>query len=246
MIKFKIDDIQYSIPNEISIEKYIKIYKIKDFFTDQYLAAKLVNMICGVPLSDALECPYEEINYLASHIITKLPNKNNCPFVDRFEIDGIKYGFFPNWRDLTFAEFVDMDTISTKKPEEVIDMLHILAAVMYRPIIEEKSNHDYKIEPYEIASMKARSELFKTKLDIRIIFGAQFFFIKFAKKYIEYSQSFSQMNLKMNLWDLIRMTWTLTRMVTKTTSKKHTGGFWSSTKLLRTILLNTSTSIKRS
>jgi hypothetical protein len=245
-IKFKIEGQPYEITNFISIEDYVKIYKIKDFFTDQYLAAKLVNMISKAPLNDLLECPFEEIEYLASYIISLLPNKFNSEFKDQFEIDGVKYGFFPNWKDLTFAEFVDMDTISTKKPDEVLDLLHILAAVMFRPITEQKGEHNYKIESYDIASMKERSELFKKKLDIRIIIGGQFFFIKFANKFSKHSQSFSQMNLKMNLWDQLRLTWMMTRLMYKITSKKPTGGFWSSTKLLRTILLNTNTSTKRS
>ncbi len=62
-----------------------------------------------------------------------------------------------------------MDTISTKKPEEVLDLMHILAAVMYRPIIEEKSEHDFKIEKYSIESLNDRAELFKKNLDVKYI-----------------------------------------------------------------------------
>lgn len=245
MIKFKIEGQPYEILDYLTIEQYVKIYKIKDFFNDQYFAAKLINLVCNVPLNDALECPFEEVNFLASNILNVLPTKHNAPFIDRIEIDGVKYGFIPNWKDMTFAEFVDLDTISTKKQDEILDALHILAAIMYRPVIDENKLHDYTIEPYEINSMKKRAEIFKKKMDIKVIIGAQFFFIKFANKFSNYSQSFSKMNLKMSIWDLVKMTWKLTRLIHKTNYKRHTGGFWSSTKLLRTILLNTNTSIKR-
>ena len=59
-----------------------------------------------------------------------------------------------------------MDTISTKPESELLDLLHILAAIMYRPIIEEKSEHDFKIEKYNVESMQERAELFKKKLDV--------------------------------------------------------------------------------
>lgn len=174
MIKFKLEGIEYKVPEKITIEHYVKIFKLKDLFTDQYFAAKLVSIVCDAPLDDLLESDYQEVNYIASHILTLIPIKDP-KFVDRFEIDGVHYGFFPRWQDLSFAEFVDMDTISTKKEDEILDMLHFLAAIMYRPIVSEKSEHDFEIEKYDVKSMKVRAELFKKKLDIVIVLGAQFF-----------------------------------------------------------------------
>jgi hypothetical protein len=243
MLRFKIDGVPYEIPDYTPIDVYTKIYKIKDLFTDEYFAAKLISSITDCPLKDLLEGGFEEILYISNHILSKLPNQDEVKFVDRFELDGVHYGFFPNWKDLTFAEFIDMDTISTKKPEELLDMLHILAAIMYRPIVNELSEHNFEIEEYDLVSLKSRSELFKKKLDVKYVLGAQFFFIKFATRYLSYTPQ--SLEMKMNIWTQIRMIWMMWRMIYKTPSKSRSGGFWSSTKLLTTILLSTSTSTKR-
>lgn len=243
MIRFKIEGDSYEVPDYISIENYVKIHKIKDLFEDQYFAAKLVNIVTNAPVEDLLDGSYQEVNYLASYIMSQFPQEEDVKFKDRFELDGVKYGFFPNWRDLSFAEYIDMDTISSKKPEELLDLLHILTAIMYRPIIEETSEHKFKIEPYEVESMKERAELFKKKLNVGYILGAQFFFIKFAKRYLNFSPQSSTM--KIGIWTQIKLIWMMWRMIFKITSKKPMGGFLSSTKLLTTILQNTTSSTKR-
>lgn len=239
-MRFKIDGVPYEVPNYTPIGVYSKIYKIKNLFTEDYFAAKLINTVSDAPLQDLLDCPYEEISYIASYILNQLPNKDEVTFKDRFELDGVHYGFFSNWKDLTFAEFIDMDTISTKKPDELLNMLHILAAIMYRPIIHERSEHDFDIEKYDVNSIPKRSELFKNKLDVGVILGAQFFFIKFVKKFSNYTPPSLTTNL--SKWQKVKLIWTLWRMIYKIPSNKRSDGFWSSTKLLTTILLNMSTS----
>jgi hypothetical protein len=164
-------------------------------------------------------------------------------FIDRFELDGIHYGFFPKWRDLSYAEFVDMDTISTKKPDELLSLLHILASIMYRPIIKERTPHDFDIEKYDIELMKQRSELFKKKLDIKYILGAQFFFINYARIF----SSYTQMSLmkKIPMWTRIKLIWKMRKMIWTIVFKRRSVGSLSQTELLEMILENTTISTKK-
>jgi hypothetical protein len=165
-------------------------------------------------------------------------------FIEKFELDGIEYGFIPEWRDLSFAEFVDLDTLSTKKADEILDNLHIIAAIMYRPIIEEKKNN-YKIEKYDVEKMKERAEYFKRNLDIKYVLGAQFFFINFANKFSEYSQPYSMQNL--SIWQKIRLIWLMRKWLAMGTDyRKFMDGSLSSTELVKTILQDTKLSTKKS
>jgi hypothetical protein len=243
MIKFKIDGKEYILPEIISIEKYAKIYKIKDLFSDDYFAAKLLNIMTDAPLEDLIESDYQEVSYLANYVMELIPTSKDIPFKDRFVLNGVNYGFFPNWKELSFAEFVDMDTISTKKPEELLDLLHILAAIMYRPIVSEKSEHDFTIEKYNVESMKQRAELFKKELDVKYIIAAQFFFIKFASKYSIYTQLSSIQ--KLSIWTKMRMLWTMRKLLWKLVFRKRSAGTLSSTELLETILRSTNLSLKK-
>jgi hypothetical protein len=243
MIKFNIGEDMYELPTFINVDHYTKIYKIKDLFSEDYFAARLISIVTGAPMDKLLENDYQEITYMAAHILSLLPIDHKIPFVDRFELDGVHYGFFPNWKDLSFAEFVDMDTISTKRGDEMLELLHILAAVMYRPIVEEKSEHDFKIEKYDVKTMQERAELFKYKLDCKYILGAQLFFFNYARTFTGYSQL--SLIPKLSIWTKLKLMWRMRKMITEIVFKRSSGGTWSSTELLEMILQSTSTSTKR-
>ena len=242
MIKFKIEDKEYKLPEFISIDNYSKIYKVKDLFSDEYFAAKLVSIVSDAPVNKLMEYDFQEVDFMALHLMNLIP-KDKPKFHDRFELDGVKYGFFPSWRDLSFAEFIDMDTISTKKIDELLSMLHILAAVMYRPIVEEKTEHDYKIEKYDVNKMKERAELFKKKLDVKYVLGAQFFFIKFANRFLGYTQLSSIP--KLTIWMKIKLIWKMRRLIASLIFKRRSVGSLSSTDLLEMILQSTNMSTKK-
>ena len=242
MINFKINEQEYKIPDIISIGDYTKIFKIKDLFSDDYFAAKLVSIITGAKIEELLEADYQNVNYIATYILSKIP-LDKPKFEDRFELDGIHYGFFPKWEELTFAEFVDMDTISTKKTDELLDLLHILTAIMYRPIVLEKSLHDFQIEKYDVNTMKVRAELFKNKLDVRYVLGAQSFFMKFVNRFSGYSQLSSIP--KLSIWTRMKLVWSLRKILWRIAFKKSSDGILSSTELLEMILRNTTISTKK-
>ena len=242
MIKFKLEDKQYEIPEVMTIGHYVKMYKLKDLFSDDYYAAKLVSLFTGAPVEDLLETDFEKVNYLASEIVKLIPTERP-KFKDRFDLDGISYGFFPKWEDLSFAEYVDMDTISTKKEDEVLDMLHILCSIMYRPIITERSYHDFDIEKYDIKSMKIRAELFKQKLDIGVVLSAQFFFINFARRFSTHSQL--SLVTKLPMWTRIKLIWSMRKIIMNVLFKRSTVGSLSSIDWLEMILQNTTPSTKK-
>jgi hypothetical protein len=242
MIKFKIDDKGYEVPEVMTIGHYVKIYKIKDLFSDDYYAAKLVNLFTGAPVEDLLETDYNEVNFLAEQILNLIP-KERPPFKDRFELDGVQYGFFPDWKELTFAEFVDLDTISSKKEDELLDMLHILCAIMYRPIVKERSTHDFDIEKYDVKTMKTRAELFKNKLDVGYVLSAQSFFTNFAARFTSYFQLSSIQ--KLPIWTRIKLVWKLRKLLLTAAFNRSTVGSLSSIDWLQTILQNTKPSTKK-
>ena len=242
MLKFKLDEKEYEIPEIMTIENYSKIFKIKDLFSDDYFAAKLVSIVTGAPVEDLLDGDYEEVSYIAAYIMELLP-KIKPEFKDRFELDGISYGFIPKWQDMTYAEFVDMDTISTRKQDEMLNMLHILLAVMYRPITNERTEHDFDIEKYDVKKMTKRAELFKSNLDVRYVLGAQTFFINFGRRYSAYSQA--SLIPKLSIWQKMKLTWMMRKIIWAALFKKPLDGMSSQTELLEMILRSTNTSTKK-
>jgi hypothetical protein len=239
-IRFEIDGIEYKVPEFINIDNYVNVYKIKDIFSDEYFAAKLLNIICDTPVEKVLETNYQQVEFIAAYIMSMFPTQETPAFYDRFEIDGIEYGFLPSWRQLSFAEWVDLDTLMTKKPQEFLNYIHIVTAIMFRPIVE-KTNKSYTIEKYNSETMMKRAELFRDKLDIKYFIGAQFFFIKFARKFLEPTQQSSTMTLI----EKIKWYFKIKKIMKKSHSTKSLDGGLLSTELVKTILQDINKSSKK-
>ena len=141
MTEFNLDGKDYEIKEYLSIGDYQKIFKIKDLFEDEYLNAKIINLLTDCPMETLVNAEKHKIDFLATLIFTMVP-RQPINLIDRFELDGVEYGYLPSYKKITFGEFVDLDTLLTKKPEEVIDYLHIITAIMYRPIVKSKSKHN--------------------------------------------------------------------------------------------------------
>jgi hypothetical protein len=205
-LTFELENINYEIPNIMSIGDYVKIFKVKDLFEDEYLKAKVVNLLTNCPMETLLSAENHKVEFLATSIFSMIP-RPPYNLIDRFELDGIHYGYIPSYKEMSFAEFVDLDTLLTKKPEEIMEYLHIITAIMYRPIVSEKKKHDFKIEKYDSEKMIERSELFKEKLDVKFALGGQFFFINFVNN----SSNYIRLSLKQKIW----MRWILIKFFVK-------------------------------
>lgn len=242
-VEFKLKGVDYKIPNFLTVDHYTKIFKIKDLFEDEYMNAKVISIVTDCPVEHLLAEKNYKVSFLAAKVFSLFP-KDNYPLYDRFELDGKHYGFIPSYKELTFAEFADLDTLLTKKPEEIMDYQHIIAAILYRPIISEKNKHNFKIEPYNQESLTDRSELFKEKLDIKYPLGGQFFFINFARM----SFTSTPISLKqriMNEWFAIKLLWTNRRNLKNLLLKKDLDGTSSLIDLQITTSMNMIKSLRK-
>jgi hypothetical protein len=133
-----------------------------------------------------------------------------------------------------------MDTISTRPVDEMLNMLHVLAAVMYRPIVKVDEDKEYHIEKYDVKTINKRAELFKKKLEVRYVLGAQSFFTLLEKRYSVYSQL--SLIPKMTIWTKMKLVWKWRKLILRTALKRPSDGMSSQTELLQTILASTITS----
>ena len=242
-VNFEIDGKEYELPNFMSIENYVKMYKVKDLLSDEYFAAKLINIMSDAPIDDLVEVNYQHIHYLATYIMSLVPQDEQPKFSDRFQIDNVDYGFLPSWKKVSFGEFVDLDTLMNKKGNEFLDYIHILTAIMYRPIITDPTKPEYEIEKYNTDTMVQRAELFKKQLDIRYFLGAQFFFTMFAEKFLQHTQS--SLTTTQTLKDSIKLIWRYRKILKTLALNKDSDGTSLSTDLLKTILQDMNKSSKK-
>jgi len=243
MIEFNLYGKDYEIKEYLSIGDYQKIFKVKDLFEDDYFKAKVVNLLTDCPMETLLEADNHKVDFLATSIFAMVP-RQPINLIDRFTIDGIDYGYLPSYKKISFGEFVDLDTLLTKKPEEVIDFLHIITAIMYRPITKTKTKHEFEIEKYDAKTLEERAELFKQKLDIKFTLGGQFFFTQFAKNYSSYIPLSLRQKIRRE-WMMLKILWENRKLVWIYLSKRGSDGMLSSTELQMEILRNTLKSTRK-
>lgn len=156
-----------NIPEQLSevtlkqYQKWLKIAEGKEL--DSFLQQKMVEIFCNIPLKKVLQIKASDINNICEEL-TKLFN-NEPKFIDRFTLNDKEFGFIPKLDDISFGEYVDLDTYLSDW-----DLMNKAIGVLYRPITYKKKKQ-YLIEEYESSDKYDMSEV-----TLDIVFGAIVFF----------------------------------------------------------------------
>lgn len=127
--------------SEIPLKNYQEFMKLVENSNDQeFIAQKTIEIFCGLNMRDVIKIKWSDVKELIAHFNELFKQKNE--FTPTFKIEGLEFGFIPNLEDITFGEYVDLESNITK-----IDNFHKAMAVMYRPI-KTRSKDKYEIIPY--------------------------------------------------------------------------------------------------
>lgn len=128
--------------SEITLEQYQKFLKIQDNNEDEtFLAIKMIEIFCGIRGDTIMKMKASSIREV-TNILADMFNAKP-PLVREFTMKGKEYGFIPKLEDMSFGEYVDLDTYIGD-----FENIHRAMAVLYRPITQ-KYNDKYLIEEYE-------------------------------------------------------------------------------------------------
>lgn len=150
--------------NEVTLKQYQKWLKISDGKEmDNFLQQKMIEIFCNIPLKSILQIKATDINQICEDI-TKL-FQQEPKFINRFTLDNKEFGFIPKLDDMTFGEYVDLDTYLADW-----ELMHKAIGVLFRPITFSKKEK-YLVEDYESSD---KYDMTNTTLDI--VFGSLVFF----------------------------------------------------------------------
>ena len=123
--------------SEITLGQYQKYLKIQSQNEDEnFLAMKMIEIFCGLRGDTILSI--KEITTILTNMFNEKP-----PLVREFRIGKINYGFIPKLEDMSFGEYIDLDTYIGD-----MENLHKAMGVLYRPI-KQKYEDKYLIEDYK-------------------------------------------------------------------------------------------------
>jgi len=127
--------------SEITLDKYQRYLKIQEGNTDEnFLAIKLIEIFCGLRGDTIMSMKAKSIKDITL-ILTEMFNEKP-QLVKEFKLNGKTYGFIPKLEDMSFGEYIDLDTYIGD-----MDNIHRAMNVLYRPI-KQKYQDKYLIEDY--------------------------------------------------------------------------------------------------
>lgn len=153
--------------SEIPLSRYQQFIEMKEASNDdEFIAQKMIQIFCGIELSETRKIQMNDLNKLIVHFGNVFKEKPKL--IRQFKIKNIEFGFIPKLDEITFGEYVDLENhlLNWKT-------YHKAMAVMYRPI-KEKKGEKYSIIDYE--PNEDMQDLMKfAPLDVAIS-ASQFFF----------------------------------------------------------------------
>jgi len=153
---------------ELTIEQYQKFLKVQG--DETFMTLKAIEIFANIPLKVAYAMKADDILDISQHILSIVGGKH--PLVRRLSFRGREYGFVPNLEEMSFGEYIDLDTYLSD-----MDMLHKTVGVLYRPVTKEKGDL-YEIEPYN--GTDGYSDF---PLDVAL--GATLFFYRLSNKLLK-------------------------------------------------------------
>ena len=167
--------------NDITLEQYQRFALINTEEQDkEFFMFKTIEIFCGVDIAIVSKMRLSDAESISNEVLEVL--QQNVPFTNRFELDGVKYGFIPDLQAISLGEFIDLEEGLSKDKD-----FHKAASVMFRPIIKEFG------ELYTIDGYEASTEMhhIMKQAPVGIISAAIVFFYNIANELLKASQDFS-------------------------------------------------------
>jgi len=170
--------VKISIPtslSEIKLSQYQKFLKIaKENEVGDFLNHKMVQLFCGVDLKIVDTMRQKDVEYAVNTIgelFRQMPS-----LTQKFEMNGIVFGFIPNLDDMSAGEYMDLDGYITDWND-----MHKAMAILYRPI-KHKSGDKYLIEDYEGSDKYAEA---MKNAPLHVVLGVMVFFWHLGKELLK-------------------------------------------------------------
>ena len=171
--------------SEIKLSQYQKFVRTtKDSEDDAFVSRQLVGIFCNLPDNVVNQIKARDFDNIVKELTDLLSTE--CDLVTTFKLDGVEYGFIPDFEDITLGEKIDLDSFY-----QDVSTMDKAMAVMYRPI-KLKKGSKYIIEDYD-----AKGDSLDVTLDV--IFGANVFFSDLMSDLLSYTQNFIETEVAQNL-----------------------------------------------
>jgi len=174
--------------NEIPLLNYQKFMKLVESSNDQELIAqKTIEIFCGIHIKDVVKIKFTDVE----NIVQRLNDvfKEKPTFKHKFKIRDVEYGFIPNLEEISFGEYIDLETNITS-----VENFHKAMAVMYRPITKKLKD---RYEIFQYTGTEEFSEAMKYA-PLNIVLGATLFFSTLGSELVQRTLTYLETEIQKN------------------------------------------------
>ena len=176
-----------TVPNlsEITLEQYQRFLKVQEINKDDeyVLQLKMIEIFCNVDYKDARNIKFSDVEKIIEVLTKTFEEKPKL--VTTFKMGGVEYGFIPNLEEISFGEYVDLDSFLPSEQD-----LHRAMNVLYRPIVNKKAGK-YSIAEYDIDTKDIMKQI---KLDA--VLSSIFFFQSLGLELLNVTSNYLQEELE--------------------------------------------------
>ena len=190
--------------DEPTIEVWAKLILLQEWTDEREFAIRLLSFITGLTEEEIEKSDVIEVLQAAADLSKYLMSESKV-FHNEFDFNGVKYKFL-DLTNMTFGEFIDLDTYLTKTDVEKKKELNLFMAMLYREL-DDKGNY----KPYDSNEMIRRAEIFK-KLPVKYVNGASTFFLRSEKILSNNIKTSLSKKLKI----MINTIWNLKKLIVST------------------------------
>jgi hypothetical protein len=178
MIEVLIDDRVIKVNPKLTIDKYQKIQGNPIRYSKP---EEILGLYLDISVDELRDLPVDQIKFVEVSLSNYILEPKTRDLVTTFELNGITYGLENDWQNMTWGQWVDLEVYS--QSDKLTDNIHMLMALLYRPVTNEKGK-DYKLEKFKSSKVMERADMFKNNLPIEMWFGVSTFFLQTLNAYI--------------------------------------------------------------
>ena len=166
-------EIEVKVPenlSEITLGQYQKYLKIQDGDNDEMMIAqKMIEIFCNVELKYVTKMRWKDVQEITLTLSNMFDEDSK--FTKMFTLDQVQYGFIPNLDEITFGEFVDLDTYLQDWQQ-----MDKAMSVLFRPVNINVRGR-YNIDDYDGTLNEHLKEM-----PLSVALGAVFFLLNLGKE----------------------------------------------------------------
>jgi len=138
--------------NEVTLGQYQKFVKLSETNPQgNFLNAKMIEIFCGISLKDTYKLKVSSVDAITD-ILNNLFTENP-KHIERFNFNGVEYGFIPDLDEMSLGEYIDLDNNISSW-----ETMHNAMNVLYRPIKSETKGK-YNLKEYNTLTPEAMQRM---------------------------------------------------------------------------------------